>query len=331
MNITNRCLNILFFLVLLAVLPSCTPKPNTKTRQSQTTASMSAFSPDSAYRYVAGQCAFGPRVPGTDAHALCAGYFIRHFQLHNADTVIVQRASRRIYSGETKPLANIIASYGLDKPQRILICSHWDSRPFADEEALPENRCQPIIGANDGASGCGVIMELARLLSDAESPVGVDFILFDLEDWGAPDWEQSQLPDGGWALGSAHWAEHPHAPGYKAQYGILLDMVGAPGAQFCREYISENYASWVLDRVWQRAAGIGLSSVFVNRPGGAVTDDHINVIRAGIPCIDIIQYNPSAETGFFDYWHTTSDNISCIDANTLAAVGNVLWLLIQNP
>lgn len=288
-----------------------------------------AFSSDSAYRYVAEQCAFGPRVPGSEAHALCAGYFVSHFQRHGADTVIVQSGEQRIYSGDTKPLVNIIASYGLDKPQRILVCSHWDSRPFADAEPLSELRSQPIVGANDGASGCGVIMELARLLSVVESPVGVDFILFDLEDWGAPEWEQSLLSDGGWALGSAYWAENPHVESYKAQYGILLDMVGAPGAQFYREYISDRYAPSVIDLVWQKAADMGLSSVFVNRQGGAVTDDHVNVIRAGIPCIDIIQHTPSAESGFFEFWHTSSDNINCIDANTLGAVGSVLWSVVM--
>lgn len=321
-------------LLLSFVTFSCSGRPEGRQRVSNTTsgnvssACTPSFSADSAYRYVEEQCVFGPRVPGTDAHARCADYLAAHFGRCNADTVIIQRGTTTIYDGSEKPLANIIASFGVDKSRRVMLCAHWDSRPFADEEAYAAHRRQPIVGANDGASGVGVIMEIARQLSLCQPAIGVDLILFDLEDWGAPDWERSLLPDGGWALGSAYWSENPHVRGYSANYGILLDMVGAAGATFYREYLSEQQAGWVNDKVWTAAAELGLNHIFVNRPGGAVTDDHINVLRAGVPCIDIIQYAPDTETGFFDRWHTTRDDLSVIDPYTLNAVGQVVTSLI---
>lgn len=290
------------------------------------------FDADSAYSYVEMQCLFGPRVPGMESHLECLDYLVRKFNDFGADTVIVQSGTTMLYNGKRIDLKNIIVSYNPFQDNRILVCSHWDSRPFADNDPDPLQRHTPIIGANDGASGVGVIMELARQFSLQRPDLGIDFILFDLEDWGAPEWEHSQSVNGGWALGSEYWASHPHVPGYKAQYGVLLDMVGAPGAMFFREYMSDYYASWVVDKVWNRAAALGLSDVFVNSRGGAITDDHLNVNRiAGIPCIDIIQYNPYSETGFSEYWHTQNDTHHNIDRNTLAQVGTVLLNLIYRP
>ena len=286
------------------------------------------FNPDSAYEYVKAQCDFGPRVPGSDAHASCLAYFVDKFNSFGADTVIVQNGETVLYDGTKMPIRNVIASFGIGRPNRIMICAHWDSRPFADNDINPDNRRKPIIGANDGASGVGVILEVARQLGSQPSAMGVDLILFDLEDWGAPDWASTTLADGGWALGSKYWASRPHVPGYQAQFGILLDMVGAQGAQFHREYFSERYASWVVDRVWSKAADLGLSHVFVNQQGGAVTDDHVNVLRAGIPCIDIIQFQADTESNFGDYWHTQNDDMRNIDRATLDAVGRVLLEII---
>ena len=286
------------------------------------------FNSDSAYEYVKAQCDFGPRVPGSEAHALCLAYFVEKFNGFGADTVIVQEGESVIYDGTKMPIRNVIASYGVGKSNRVMICAHWDSRPFADNDVNLANRRKPIIGANDGASGVGVIMELARQLGMKDAAMGVDLILFDLEDLGAPDWAETRLSDGGWALGSKYWASRPHVSGYQAQFGILLDMVGAQGAQFYREYFSDRYASWVLDRVWSKAADMGLSNVFVNQQGGAVTDDHVNVLKAGIPCIDIIQFQRDTESGFGDYWHTHNDDMRNIDRATLDAVGRVLMEII---
>ena len=318
------------FAIVLSFLSACSfASHSEKTKQDDTIVRVvPTFNPDSAYQYVKAQCDFGPRVPGTEAHTACLQYFVEQFSRFGADTVIVQEGESMIYDGTKMPIRNVVASYGLGKPNRVMICAHWDSRPFADNDINPDNRRKAIIGANDGASGVGVMMELARQLGQKNAAVGVDLILFDLEDWGAPDWEQSKLSDGGWALGSKYWASRPHIPGYQAQFAILLDMVGAQGAQFYREYFSDQYASWVVDRVWNKAADLGLGHVFVNQRGGGVTDDHINVNRAGIPCIDIIQFQTDTETGFGDYWHTHNDDMRNIDPLTLDAVGRVLMEII---
>ena len=318
------------FAIVLSFLSACSfASHSEKTKQDDTIVRVvPTFNPDSAYQYVKAQCDFGPRVPGTEAHTACLQYFVEQFSRFGADTVIVQEGESMIYDGTKMPIRNVVASYGLGKPNRVMICAHWDSRPFADNDINSDNRRKAIIGANDGASGVGVMMELARQLGQKNAAIGVDLILFDLEDWGAPDWEQSKLSDGGWALGSKYWASRPHIPGYQAQFAILLDMVGAQGAQFYREYFSDQYASWVVDRVWNKAADLGLGHVFVNQRGGGVTDDHINVNRAGIPCIDIIQFQTDTETGFGDYWHTHNDDMRNIDPLTLDAVGRVLMEII---
>ncbi len=320
----------LIFAIVLSFLSACGfASHSNKVKQDNTTVRVvPIFNPDSAYHYVKAQCDFGPRVPGTEAHVACLNYFIKQFNRFGADTVIVQEGEMTIYDGTKKPVRNVVASYDLSKPNRVMICAHWDSRPFADNDINPDNRYKPIIGANDGASGVGVILEIARQLGMKDASMGVDLILFDLEDWGAPDWAQSKLSDGGWALGSKYWASRPHIPGYQAQFAILLDMVGAQGAQFYREYFSDQYASWVVDRVWNKAADLGLGHVFVNQRGGGVTDDHINVNRAGIPCIDIIQFQTDTESGFGDYWHTHNDDMRNIDQSTLDAVGRVLMEII---
>ena len=315
-------------LILIVLLTACSFTSKKVQETKQDIREVPTFNADSAYQYVKAQCDFGPRVPGTEAHAACLAYFVEQFKVFNADTVIVQEGEMTIYDGTKKPVRNVVASYGVGKSNRVMICAHWDSRPFADNDINPDNRRKPIIGANDGASGVGVILELARQLGMKDAVMGVDLILFDLEDWGAPDWAQSKLADGGWALGSKYWASRPHVPGYQAQFAVLLDMVGGQGAQFYREYFSEQYAGWVVDRVWNEAADLGLSHVFVNQRGGGVTDDHINVIRAGIPCIDIIPFRPETELSFGDYWHTHNDDMRNIDRATLDAVGRVLLEVI---
>ena len=318
------------FAIVLSFLSACGFASHTeKSKQDNTIVRVvPTFNADSAYQYVKAQCDFGPRVPGSEAHSACLAYFVEQFTIFRADTVIVQEGEMTIYDGTKKSVRNVVASYGLGKPNRVMVCAHWDSRPFADNDINPDNRRKPIIGANDGASGVGVILELARQLGLKDAAMGVDLILFDLEDWGAPDWEQSKLADGGWALGSKYWASHPHIPGYQAQFAILLDMVGGRGAQFYREYFSEQYAGWVVDKVWNKAADLGLGHLFVNQRGGGVTDDHINVIRAGIPCIDIIHFQADTESSFGDYWHTHNDDMRNIDPATLDAVGRVLMEII---
>lgn len=301
------------------------------------------FVADSALLFCQQQCDFGPRTMNSDAHELCGQWIAAKFRQYGL-TVTEQRATLTGYDGTALRSTNIIASYRPELTDRILVCAHWDSRPWADNDPVPANHRKPVLAANDGASGVAVMLEIARLLptipsatdsvgqarrdtTEAPLRVGVDFICFDAEDWGTPQWEEEREYDSDtWALGAHYWAEHPHTDGYQARYGILLDMVGGQGARFCREIMSMHYAPGVVSKVWRAAEVIGYGSFFPNDKGGAITDDHLPVNRkAKIPCIDIIPYYADCEASSFGpTWHTVNDDLAHLDKNTLQAVGQTL-------
>ena len=187
------------------------------------------------------------------------------------------------------------------------------------------------MAANDGASGVAVMLEIARLLQENDSAsMAVDFICFDAEDWGIPQWENDGDADS-WALGAQYWAEQcPKSIANSYQYGILLDMVGGQSARFYREYFSMKYARNIVEKVWQAAQAAGYGSYFPAEDGGGVTDDHLPVNeKAGIPCIDIINHYPDCEqSNFGPTWHTINDDMQHIDKNTLQAVGQTLIQVI---
>ncbi|MFW5659155.1 MAG: M28 family peptidase, partial [Bacteroidota bacterium] len=243
-----------------------------------------AFNADSAYAHVEKQVSFGPRVPGSDAHSRAAQWLIQKFRDYGAQ-VSVQEADVQHYSGKTLNIKNIIASYKPEAEARIMLSAHWDTRPIAEEDLDPNRRAEPIPGANDGASGVAVLMEIARQLQQKAPNIGVDLFLWDAEDWGDP----SGVAEDSWALGSQYWARNPHKPGYTARWGINLDMVGAKDATFLQEPTSLEYAPQVVDKVWRRASELGHGDVFLYMNSRMVLDDHtyINQI-AGIPMIDII-------------------------------------------
>ena len=281
------------------------------------------FNADSAYNYVAKQLEFGPRVPGSEAHKQCAEWFIDFFN-DKADTVYVQNFRTRLYNGNGIDGKNIIAAFNPEAKKRILLAAHWDSRPFADHDPDEKNWNTPIDGANDGASGVGVLMEIARLMKETPTNVGVDIILFDLEDYGAPYYLNLMTNDD-WALGSQYWSKNPHIYNYRAYFGILLDMVGAPNAKFPKEYYSQQFAPALSNDVWRIAREIGYSDYFTNELGHPINDDHIYVnVHARIPMIDIIHLENNSESSFYPYWHTVKDNIEQIDPKTLGMVGDVV-------
>jgi len=311
----------------LLLLCSCGSK---KTSDTTTTTPVGPdFQADSAYWFCQQQCEFGPRTMNSEAHELCGQWIVQQFRQYGMQ-VMEQRATLRGYDGTPLKSTNIIASYRPEVKDRILLCAHWDSRPWADNDPDPSNWKTPVMAANDGASGVAVMLEIARLLSLSPNleglALGVDFICFDAEDWGVPQWSDQDSEGDSWALGAQYWAAHPHVEGYKARYGILLDMVGGQGAHFYREQYSMHYAPHVVRRVWQAAEVAGYSGFFVNKNGGAITDDHVPVNQvAGIPCIDIIPYYPDCEASSFGLtWHTVNDDMQHIDRNTLEAVGQTL-------
>lgn len=321
-------------IIILGALIMLAGCGNKKAASTQSTApsdkQIPVFNRDSAYAYVKAQVDFGPRVPGTEQHQKCADYIVSVLKQTGAK-VIVQNGKATLYNGTPMTLENIIASFNPNKSKRIMLCAHWDTRPFADHDPNPANYHTPILGANDGASGVGVLLEIAQKIGKQLPDVGVDLMFFDLEDWGTPEFSDKPEDDNSWALGTQYWTHQPHEPGYKAYYGILLDMVGAPSATFYREQFSDYYAKFAVDKVWNTAKNLGFGNYFIDKTGGAITDDHVFVNRiAGIPCIDIIQLQPNGKTGFAPYWHTLDDNMKNIDKNTLYVVGQTLLQVIYS-
>lgn len=287
------------------------------------------FDADSAYAFTAAQCAFGPRVPGSNAHRLCGDYIVQRFKAYGAE-VTEQKATVTAYDNTRLPMHNIIASVRPEATSRVLLCGHWDSRPWADNDPNPDNHHTPVLAANDAASDVAVMLEVCRQLQIQQLQLGVDFICFDVEDYGTPQWAESDNDHSDtWCLGSQYWAEHPHTYNYRPVFGILMDMVGGQGATFAKEGYSQHFAPQVVELVWNTAARLGHSQVFVNRDGGYVTDDHVPVNRvAGIPCIDIVPNYNDGPSSFGPTWHTVSDNMEHIDKATLKAVGQTVMQVL---
>lgn len=280
------------------------------------------FNADSAYFFIEKQVNFGPRIPNSVGHELTAAWLVS--KLNNyTDTVYEQYADLRAYDGSILKSTNIIGAINPSAKKRMIVAAHWDTRPFADQDT--ENNTDPILGANDGGSGVGVILELARLIQDGDLKVGVDFILFDSEDYGQPANSGYPTMQNSYCLGSQYWAANPHTPDYYANFGILLDMVGATNATFTYEGTSVYFAKNYLNKVWGISRAIGYSDYFSYEETRQITDDHLYVNQiARIPMIDIIQYDRATSSGFGHYWHTHKDNMDIIDKNTLKAVGQTV-------
>lgn len=322
----NTSVFLLFFVALNACTSKKEPEENAKTTR---VVQVPKFNSDSAYFFVEKQVTFGPRVPGTQSHLKASDYFVEELKKYGAK-VSVQEFDAITWDNQKVHLKNIIASYNLQTEKRILLAAHWDTRPYADKDK--EKKDAPFDGANDGASGVGVLLEMARTFSQNKKPdVGVDIILFDGEDWGkdSSTGQESkvEMPEGykdWWCLGSQYWSRHKHVKNYSAYYGILLDMVGARHAQFFREGASLEFAPSVVDKIWNTATKLGYTDYFVKTNVSAITDDHVYVSELGkIPMADIVHYQSGV--GFFgDYHHARKDNLSLISKETLGAVGATL-------
>ena len=280
---------------------------------------VAVFNEDSAYTYVGIQVAFGPRTPASAAQAQCAKWMENKLKLV-CDTVYKQDVHVTGGDGKSLPCINLVGVINPSATKRILFLTHWDSRPWADQDTRDKNK--PILAADDGASGVGVLLEVARELKTHGLPpsIGIDILFTDVEDYGRSEWG-----DNSYCLGTQYWAKHPHIPGYKADFGVLLDMVGARGAQFPMEGFSTQYADDVEQKVWKAATDAGYSSYFLYVQSVEITDDHVPVNKiAGIKTIDIINLTPDMDKPFAAHWHTHADVMNIIDKSTLKAVGQTL-------
>jgi len=272
------------------------------------------FDKDRAYADLEKQCSFGPRVAGTQAHKLAREFLFNSLKETTDICRLQQFSIFDSVSGIQRNMSNIIASYYPDSDRRIMLCAHWDSRPWSDNDPDSSNWDKPIIGANDGASGVAVLLEIGRILKDHRPPVGVDIVLFDGEDYGREDWQS------GWFLGSKYFAEN--RGGYHPRAAILLDMIGDSDLQIYKEAISDHYAPVLDNYIWTIASEIGATS-FIDAVKDTISDDHIPLISTGIKAVDIIDFN-------YPYWHTQEDTPDKCSPESLAEVGDVILAAIYD-
>lgn len=275
----------------------------------------SHFDADSAYTYLKHQVDLGPRVPNTEAHRNAGDWMVRELNRHGA-SVIEQRADLKAFDGTILKARNIFGQYNPEKDDRTLLLAHYDCRPWADEDPDPDKRRLPVDGANDGASGVAVLLETARQISIENPGKGIDILFVDAEDWG------TEGDDDSWAMGARYFVRNPIKENYHPARVIVVDMVGGAGAKFPIEYFSHQSAPDLVSEIWNAASEAGHGSLFPAQLGGAVTDDHVEFIKEGIPAVDIIEYH--TRSGFNPHWHTSKDNMDNIDRNTLKAVGETL-------
>lgn len=331
-TISYRCCAVVLALcVLVAVGCNRSGKKTAVAQQGidYSAVAVPTFDADSAYQYVADQVACGYRTPGSEGQRRCADYLAAQMRRW-CDTVIVQNFTTTLWDGREVPGKNIIATIngrqGAEANKHVLLGAHWDSRLWADHDPDKANHRKPFDGANDGASGVGVLMELARAIATQPLDVAVDFIFFDVEDQGVPEWADSYMEDS-WCLGSQYWSRHPHVPYYTAVYGVLLDMVGTEQPRYTKEQISRQYAGNIMNKMWTVADAIGYGGIFVNSETDPILDDHYYVNRlAGVPMIDVVQN--SRGVSFFKHWHTMGDNMQHVDRNSLKAIGEVLLKML---
>lgn len=283
------------------------------------------FNNQLAYDFIKKQVDFGPRVPSTSTHEACAQWLLTTLK-SSSDSAFFQNFETTTFDGKKHKGKNIIAQINPSNPHRIMFSAHWDTRPFADQDSKDQKK--PIMGANDGGSGVGVLLALLDAMKSQKPTIGIDIVLFDIEDYGQP--ENSGFPEmkDSYCLGSQYWAQNVHTA-HAIRYGVLLDMVGGFGATFLKEGYSMAYAPNLVQRVWNHASDLGYSGYFPYKDGPAITDDHtyVNSI-ARIPTIDIIHLQENQNSSFASYWHTHNDNMASVDKNALKAVGQTLLRLI---
>jgi glutaminyl-peptide cyclotransferase len=273
------------------------------------------FQGDQAFAFLKAQTDFGPRNPNSGGHSKCLEYLISELG-KSADRVSRQDFDYNGYNGELLKLTNLFAAFNSADTDRILLLAHWDTRPRADEEKDPVKQGRPIPGANDGASGVAVLLELARIMKQSPPPIGVDILFVDGEDYGkSHDLDQ-------YFLGSKHFMSVKPSD-YHPRFGVLLDMVGYRDLEIPMEQNSMTFAPAALELLWSTAEKLGVAQ-FLNVPGDEISDDHLALNKGGIPTVDVIDFQ-------YPYWHTLEDTPDKCSGESLEAVGNVLAHVIYLP
>jgi Zn-dependent M28 family amino/carboxypeptidase len=315
----------LFLFAGMLVVASCKSEPKVAPPKPVKKVDIPSFNGDGAYNYVQQQVDFGVRVPGTATHKACKDFLVAELEKNGA-TVKVQEFKASFFDVKDAESYNIIAAINPEKKHRVLLAAHWDTRLLADKDDKDQDK--PIDGADDGASGVGVLLQLAKTIQENPIDLGVDIIFFDAEDNGIDADTPAESDPKSWCLGSQYWAENKDR-NYTAKFGILLDMVGAKDAVFPLEGYSTQKAGLYQDKLWTLAGRMGYGDLFQKKRIGGITDDHFYMNEAGIPSVDIINYpGVREEDGFGHYHHTHDDNMDNIDKNTLRIVGQVVTAVI---
>jgi glutaminyl-peptide cyclotransferase len=311
--------NRLLIVALVIGLCACGSTSQTRTPASKPSKqSQTGFDGETAFSYLTQQTRFGPRGPGLAGHDRCLSFLqseLRKF----ADKIESQPFVSTLPDGKRYALTNLIASFNTRSARRIVLSAHWDTRLWADQDPDKNNRNKPLLGANDGASGVAVLLEIARQLRIKPLPIGVDLVFFDGEDLGKTGHPET------FSAGSKYFTAHLPA-GYRPEFGINIDMVGDRILTIRREQNSERLAPEVQDLVFRTAKTLGVFQ-FIDSPGEEITDDHLPLNGAGIPTVDLIDFSyPDDGTS---YWHTLADAPDKCSPESLAAVGKVLMHLLS--
>ncbi|MBN1464461.1 M28 family peptidase [candidate division KSB1 bacterium] len=263
--------------------------------------------------FLRAQCDFGPRNPGSPGHRQCREYLVAQLKKH-AEFVTTQQF---IFSYDSPPKSetgyNIIGRFQVAKKNRVLLCAHWDTRPWADEDPDPAHHRTPVPGANDGASGVAVLLHMAELVAATPPTVGVDIVFFDAEDAGTHQENRT------WALGSAAFARE-FAYAFSPRYAILIDMIGDAQLNIYQDGYSVQYSRALVNKLWDKATELGINE-FIPEVGYIVYDDHVPLLQAGIQSVDIIDFD-------YKYWHTLADTPDKCSAASLEKVGRVVTAVI---
>lgn len=303
-------------IAVLVLLAGCSPAARTAGTAGGDSACRPAFDGDRAHALLEKQVDFGPRVPGTKPHLACRA-FIEDSLKSTADDVGVQTFT--VSAGNRKlPLGNVIAQFNPTAKRWILLAAHWDTRPTADYEVVADKRSLPIPGANDGASGTAVLLELARLFKERKPEVGVVMVFFDGEDYG-PGADAMFLGSKYFAAQILKGNVSPAAK--QISYGILLDMIGDKDLRISQEQYSLEAAPDVVRRIWDTAKSLGHEKVFPPVAGSAIMDDHVPLNQAGIKCVDLIDFE-------YGPWHTLDDTPDKCSPQSLKTVGDVVAAVV---
>lgn len=308
-------MNKIYVLAIILLFVACKAE-SVKIAQEDRIVRIPKFNSDNAFEHIKTQIEFGPRRMNSEAHENCKNWLQEKLKELNFETKL-QNFESKAYSGELLKGSNIQGYHNKHVKERILLCAHYDTRHIADKDTV--NVDNPIDGADDGASGVAVILEIARLVKESNLPMGIDIVFFDAEDHGSDKPNQAYS----WGLGSQYWSSEIRKTEYDYKYGILLDMVGSKNATFRKEGYSVQTSKYVVDQIWNLAKGMGRDKYFIDKQIGAITDDHRFIIeKTSIPMVDIINVQESGKFGH--YHHKHSDNIEIIDKKTLHAVGQVI-------